>query len=177
MQRFSLVDITTPADIQTIVRELLNVGASLLLPTLKERMELLHEQLLHGKHLTTGQQMLLGIILNSLEEPMHVAALLGYSNVPEKLDPKDLYILETLMSTLLTSFSAHSVSAFVRICFIFLIFFMGVLGGKSDEYFATQRKGSEDSVAEHQQPENKSFEKIVVFLTKSFIGSLRGLAQ
>lgn len=73
-------------------------------------MELLHEQLLHGKHLTTGQQMLLGIILSSLEEPIHVAALLGYSSIPEKLDLKDLSIVKILMTTLLQSFSVHTVS-------------------------------------------------------------------
>ncbi|KAF5301595.1 hypothetical protein FQR65_LT08900 [Abscondita terminalis] len=105
---FRLMDVTIPADIQSIVKEVLNVGASLLLPTLRERMELLHEQLLHGKHLTAGQHMLLGIILNSLEEPTHIAALLGYNDVPEKLDSKDLRILEMLMTTLLQSFSAHT---------------------------------------------------------------------
>ncbi|KAF5282986.1 hypothetical protein FQA39_LY04857 [Lamprigera yunnana] len=105
---FRLMDVTIPADIQAIVKEVLNVGASLLLPTLRERMELLHEQLLHGKNLSTGQHMLLGIILNSLEEPTHIAALLGYNDIPEKLDSKDLKILEMLMTTLLQSFSAHT---------------------------------------------------------------------
>ncbi|KAK4883685.1 hypothetical protein RN001_007004 [Aquatica leii] len=105
---FRLMDVTIPADIQSIVKEVLNVGASLLLPTLRERMELLHEQLLHGKHLTAGQHMLLGIILNSLEEPRHIAALLGYNDIPEKIDSKDLRILEMLMTTLLQSFSTHT---------------------------------------------------------------------
>ncbi|KAF2886888.1 hypothetical protein ILUMI_19285, partial [Ignelater luminosus] len=105
---FRLIDIPTPPDIQSIVKEVVSIGASLLLPTLKERMELLHEQLLHGKHLTTGQQMLLGIILSSLEEPIHVAALLGYSSIPEKLEFKDLSIVKILMTTLLQSFSVHT---------------------------------------------------------------------
>lgn len=105
-----MIDTTTPTDIQFIVQEILNVGASLLLPTLRERMELLHEQLLHGKNLSNGQQMLLQIILSSLEEPVHVAALLGYSSVPEKLDSKDICVVEMLMTTLLQSFSAHTVS-------------------------------------------------------------------
>ncbi|KAK5649906.1 hypothetical protein RI129_000935 [Pyrocoelia pectoralis] len=105
---FSLMDVTTPTDIQSLVKEVLNVGASLLLPTLRERMELLHEQLLHGKHLSTGQHMLLGIILNSLEEPVHIAALLGYNDVPENLDSKDFQVLKVLMTTLLQSFNSHT---------------------------------------------------------------------
>ncbi|XP_031334464.1 probable E3 ubiquitin-protein ligase HERC1 isoform X1 [Photinus pyralis] len=105
---FNLMDVNTPTDIQSLVKEVLNVGASLLLPTLRERMELLHEQLLHGKHLSTGQHMLLGIILNSLEEPEHIAALLGYNDVPENLDSKDFRILEMLMTTLLQSFNSHT---------------------------------------------------------------------
>lgn len=52
--------------------------------------------------------MLLGIILNSLEDPIHIAALLGYSSIPEKIE--DLQLTGTLMHTLLKSFSKNTVS-------------------------------------------------------------------
>lgn len=54
--------------------------------------------------------MLLGIILNSLEDPVHVAALLGYSSIPEKLKESDLKLTGTLMHTLLQAFTKNTVN-------------------------------------------------------------------
>lgn len=104
------MDVTTPADIRQKVLEVLNIGAPLLLPNLKERIELLQEQLPKGNHLTRGQDMLLSTVLSSLEEPTHVAALLGFSNIPEKIETKDICLTEMLMTTLLQTLSRHTVS-------------------------------------------------------------------
>ncbi|XP_018324237.1 probable E3 ubiquitin-protein ligase HERC1 isoform X2 [Agrilus planipennis] len=102
---FRLVDISTPPEIQTHIQEVLSNGASFLLPQLKERIEFLNEQLPHINTLSQGQQMLLEIVLYSLEEPSYIATLLGYSSLPEKFDSKDLYLTETLMASLLQTFS------------------------------------------------------------------------
>ncbi|XP_044259648.1 probable E3 ubiquitin-protein ligase HERC1 isoform X3 [Tribolium madens] len=92
---FRLVDIKTPPEIYSTVIELINVGASLLLPQLQERVEFVHEHL-SKDGLTQGQQMLLNIVLCSLEDPSHIAALLRI---------QEQHLIETLMSTLLQSFS------------------------------------------------------------------------
>lgn len=103
-----LVDIPAPADIQSSVREVVSVGVSLLLPELKERVELLVEQLPRGSRLSQGHQMLLNIILSSLEDPTLIAALIGRGNSADKFDQKDLRITELLMNTLLRNFSHYT---------------------------------------------------------------------
>lgn len=52
---FRLVDIPTPSSVKTVVSETLAVGAPMLLPPLKERMELLHSLLPQGPDLSNGQ--------------------------------------------------------------------------------------------------------------------------
>ncbi|XP_068081364.1 probable E3 ubiquitin-protein ligase HERC1 [Anabrus simplex] len=109
---FRLVDIPTPACVETIVNETLAIGAPMLLPPLRERMELLHTLLPQGSNLTKGQKMLLGIILTSLEDHGHVSALLGYSHWTEpedRLSSQDLHLAEVLMKTLLRNLSANTV--------------------------------------------------------------------
>ncbi|XP_057655201.1 probable E3 ubiquitin-protein ligase HERC1 isoform X1 [Diorhabda carinulata] len=103
---FRLVDLEAPTEIHNTAKEVLNIGAPLLLPQLNERVEFLHQHLSSGNQLSQGQQMLLGIILNSLEDPMHIAALLGYSSIPEKNE--NLKLTGTLMHTLLKSFSKNT---------------------------------------------------------------------
>lgn len=105
---FGLIDTSTPADIDAKVRDVICVGAALLLPDLKERIELLNEQLPIGEDLSQGKEKLLRIILHSLEEPGQVAALLGFNSVPEKLDHNHLHLTEELMKTLLVTFSCHT---------------------------------------------------------------------
>lgn len=85
------------------------MGASLLLPDLRERVELLCDQLSHRMRLSQGQQMLLDIVLNSLEDPVHVAAVLGYNNSLERYESKDLCNAESLMTVLLQTFSMYTV--------------------------------------------------------------------
>lgn len=109
------MDINAPSEIHSTSCELLNIGAPLLLPQLHERVEFLHAHLSSGAQLSQGQQMLLGIILNSLEDPVHIAALLGYSSVPEKLSADDLQLTGTLMDTLLQSFCTYTVSCVVLV--------------------------------------------------------------
>ncbi|KAK3097022.1 hypothetical protein FSP39_005665 [Pinctada imbricata] len=109
---FRLIDTAMPDDILEIVKETLSVGAPLLLPPLRERMELLHSLLPQGQDrwdtLTKGQQMQLNIILTSLDDNTHIAALLGLSGIPEgpsspnHIDASlDLHLAEILMKTIL----------------------------------------------------------------------------
>lgn len=104
---FNLVDVSAPADIQIAIREILNLGASLLLPDLRERIELLCEQLPQSQHLSQGQQMLLDVVLSSLENPSHVAAILGYGGTDHNVTMSSI---ELLMTTLLETFKSHTVS-------------------------------------------------------------------
>ncbi|XP_018567016.1 probable E3 ubiquitin-protein ligase HERC1 [Anoplophora glabripennis] len=105
---FRLIDKDAPLEVHNSVREVLNTGAALLLPPLVERVEFLHLYLSNGKNLSVGQQMLLGIILHSLEEPVLTAALLGYSSSPEKLKLQEIQLTSTLMKTLLQSFCKNT---------------------------------------------------------------------
>ncbi|XP_019763936.2 probable E3 ubiquitin-protein ligase HERC1 isoform X1 [Dendroctonus ponderosae] len=107
---FRLVDIESPSEIYSLAREVLNIGASLLLPLLSERVEFLHLHLSSGRQLSQGQQMLLSIILGSLEDPVHVASLLGYAANTEKSKQLDSKTTSTLMYTLLQALTQNTLS-------------------------------------------------------------------
>uniref|UniRef100_A0A3Q2XK51 HECT-type E3 ubiquitin transferase n=1 Tax=Hippocampus comes TaxID=109280 RepID=A0A3Q2XK51_HIPCM len=134
---FRLMDSSVPDEIQEAVIETLSVGATMLLPPLRERMELLHSLLPQGpdrwESLSKGQRMQLDIILTSLQDHTHVASLLGYSSpadCPEALncglgftaspDPNhsataghpDTHLAEILMKTLLRNLGFYTDQAF-----------------------------------------------------------------
>ncbi|XP_061622236.1 probable E3 ubiquitin-protein ligase HERC1 isoform X5 [Phyllopteryx taeniolatus] len=134
---FRLMDSSVPDEIQEAVIETLSVGATMLLPPLRERMELLHSLLPQGpdrwESLSKGQRMQLDIILTSLQDHTHVASLLGYScpaDGPEPLscglgftaspDPNnsataghpDTHLAEILMKTLLRNLGFYTDQAF-----------------------------------------------------------------
>ncbi|KAK7912664.1 hypothetical protein WMY93_012875 [Mugilogobius chulae] len=133
---FRLMDSSVPDEIQEAVIETLSVGATMLLPPLRERMELLHALLPQGpdrwESLSKGQRMQLDIILTSLQDHTHVASLLGYSSPadgPELLsasgftqspDPDysspsshpDTHLAEILMKTLLRNLGFYTDQAF-----------------------------------------------------------------
>lgn len=52
---YRLVDVVTPASVESVVTECLAVGAPLLLPPLHERLQLLQTMLPQGSHLSKGQ--------------------------------------------------------------------------------------------------------------------------
>ncbi|BFZ01051.1 hypothetical protein BsWGS_04090 [Bradybaena similaris] len=116
---FRLVDTHPPEPIKKTVTDTLAIGASLLLPPLKERMELLHSLLPQGpgswESLTTGQRMQLSIILTSLQDNQHIAALLGLASsspqpVPSGVNDgvSELQLAEQLMKTILMNLAAHT---------------------------------------------------------------------
>nr|CAH7744976.1 unnamed protein product [Callosobruchus chinensis] len=108
---FALVNMVTPKEIHAAAKEVWHIGASLLLPQLNERMEFLHQHLSHlnnGNELSAGKEMLLSIVMNSLEEPLHISAILGYSSSSEKLGIKDLNMTSTLLDTLLMCYTKHT---------------------------------------------------------------------
>ncbi|XP_033633807.1 probable E3 ubiquitin-protein ligase HERC1 isoform X2 [Asterias rubens] len=127
---FRLMDSKTPSSVQKAVSETLSIGAPLLLPPLRERMELLQSLLPQGPDrwdsLSKGQRMQLGIILTSLQENLHVASLLGFTSPldwepePETSDPstltlapsQDMHLAEVLMKTLLRNLGYHTEQAF-----------------------------------------------------------------
>ncbi|XP_068597946.1 probable E3 ubiquitin-protein ligase HERC1 [Brachionichthys hirsutus] len=134
---FRLMDSSVPDEIQEAVIETLSVGATMLLPPLRERMELLHSLLPQGpdrwESLSKGQRMQLDIILTSLHDHTHVASLLGYSSPtdgPEALSsgqgftvtpdptysatpgPPDTHLAEILMKTLLRNLGFYTDQAF-----------------------------------------------------------------
>ncbi|XP_045564463.1 probable E3 ubiquitin-protein ligase HERC1 isoform X7 [Salmo salar] len=130
---FRLMDSSVPDEIQEAVIETLSVGATMLLPPLRERMELLHSLLPQGpdrwESLSKGQRMQLDIILTSLQDHTHVASLLGFSCPPEApealasscgLDPSygapstnpDTHLAEILMKTLLRNLGFYTDQAF-----------------------------------------------------------------
>ncbi|XP_061887279.1 probable E3 ubiquitin-protein ligase HERC1 isoform X3 [Entelurus aequoreus] len=84
---FRLIDTNMPDSIQQAVVNTLSIGASLLLPPLRERTELLLSLLPHGPQslnvLSKGQRLQLDMVLSSLQDQSHIASLLGYSNFGE----------------------------------------------------------------------------------------------
>ncbi|XP_055971788.1 probable E3 ubiquitin-protein ligase HERC1 [Sorex fumeus] len=134
---FRLMDSTVPDEIQEVVIETLSVGATMLLPPLRERMELLHSLLPQGpdrwESLSKGQRMQLDIILTSLQDHTHVASLLGYSAPSDAADltstcpsysslsdppygtqggHPDTHLAEILMKTLLRNLGFYTDQAF-----------------------------------------------------------------
>ncbi|XP_047196036.1 probable E3 ubiquitin-protein ligase HERC1 [Hippoglossus stenolepis] len=134
---FRLMDSSVPDEIQEAVIETLSVGATMLLPPLRERMELLHALLPQGpdrwESLSKGQRMQLDIILTSLQDHTHVASLLGYSSPPDgpevlssgpgftaspdpgysaTADHPDTHLAEILMKTLLRNLGFYTDQAF-----------------------------------------------------------------
>ncbi|KAI1904845.1 hypothetical protein AGOR_G00009860 [Albula goreensis] len=130
---FRLIDSNAPESIQQAVMNTLSIGASLLLPPLRERTELLHSLLPQGpeswESLSKGQRLQLDMVLNSLQEQSHVASLLGYSspgeftaglpsapspdrtsNSPEAHD--HFHLAEVLLKTLLLSIGFYTERAF-----------------------------------------------------------------
>uniref|UniRef100_A0A8C7YP15 HECT-type E3 ubiquitin transferase n=1 Tax=Oryzias sinensis TaxID=183150 RepID=A0A8C7YP15_9TELE len=84
---FRLIDTNMPDSIHQAVLDTLAIGASLLLPPLKERIELLLSLLPQGPQslnvLSKGQRLQLDMVLSSLQDQSHIASLLGYSNFGE----------------------------------------------------------------------------------------------
>lgn len=102
------MDIPAPPEIHNAAKEVLNIGAPLLLPQLKERVDFVQMNLSNGNQLSQGQQMLLEIILQSLEDPIHISELLGYNNQFDQ--PRDVNYSLKLMHTLVESFRKNTVS-------------------------------------------------------------------
>ncbi|TSK72182.1 putative E3 ubiquitin-protein ligase HERC1 [Bagarius yarrelli] len=134
---FRLIDSDVPDSLQQVVMNTLSIGASLLLPPLRERTELLHSLLPQGpeswESLSKGQRLQLDMVLNSLQEQSHVASLLGYSspgelsaNPPQPASPEQpvapttstaetqdhLHLAEVLLKTLLLSIGFYTERAF-----------------------------------------------------------------
>uniref|UniRef100_UPI003AAEB7BA probable E3 ubiquitin-protein ligase HERC1 n=1 Tax=Centroberyx gerrardi TaxID=166262 RepID=UPI003AAEB7BA len=135
---FRLIDSNVPDSIQQAVMNTLSIGASLLLPPLRERTELLHSLLPQGpeswENLSKGQRLQLDMVLNSLQEQSHVASLLGYSSFgeptalgvhlapamsvrpPSSTSPAEAYdhlhLAEVLLRTLLLSIGFYTERAF-----------------------------------------------------------------
>ncbi|KAK1176357.1 putative E3 ubiquitin-protein ligase HERC1 isoform X1 [Acipenser oxyrinchus oxyrinchus] len=130
---FRLIDSNVPDSIQQAVMNTLSIGASLLLPPLRERTELLHSLLPQGPEswdsLSNGQRMQLDMVMNSLQEQSHVASLLGYSSPAElsagltqssapdqpsvSSDTNDhFHLAEVLLKTLLLNIGFYTERAF-----------------------------------------------------------------
>ncbi|KAL3866609.1 hypothetical protein ACJMK2_043893 [Sinanodonta woodiana] len=112
---FRMVDTNTPESIQNAVTETLSIGASLLLPSLRERMELLHTLLPSSpgnwETLTKGQRMQLNMILTSLQNNTHIASILGLTR-PVDRNPKShdvgLNLTGVLMKNVLRNLVYHT---------------------------------------------------------------------
>nr|QHB15577.1 putative E3 ubiquitin-protein ligase HERC1 [Bemisia tabaci] len=101
---FKLVDLPLPACVETAVTECLAVGAPLLLPPLRERLELLQSLLPQNLNLIKGQQMLLSIIVSSLKEHSHIATILGYAST-SPLSDSDMQLIQNLIDTFIKNLS------------------------------------------------------------------------
>ncbi|XP_049908951.1 probable E3 ubiquitin-protein ligase HERC1 isoform X6 [Epinephelus moara] len=155
---FRLIDTNMPDSIQQAVLNTLSIGASLLLPPLRERTELLLSLLPQGPQslnvLSKGQRLQLDMVLSSLQDQSHVASLLGYSNFGEvtalgppltpamsvrppsssssveAYDP--LHLAEVLLRTLLLSIGFYTERAF------------GELEKNSDKQLSSDSQGQTD---------------------------------
>ncbi|XP_041666433.1 probable E3 ubiquitin-protein ligase HERC1 isoform X2 [Cheilinus undulatus] len=162
---FRLIDTNMPDSIQQAVLNTLSIGASLLLPPLRERTELLLSLLPQGPQslnvLSKGQRLQLDMVLSSLQDQSHVASLLGYSNFGEvtalgppltpamsvrmastsssveAYDP--LHLAEVLLRTLLLSIGFYTERAF------------GELEKNSDKQLTNDNQGQTDPPSHFHQ--------------------------
>ncbi|XP_038640315.1 probable E3 ubiquitin-protein ligase HERC1 isoform X8 [Scyliorhinus canicula] len=155
---FRLMDSSVPDEIQEAVIETLSVGATMLLPPLRERMELLHSLLPQGpdrwESLTKGQRMQLDIILTSLQDHTHVASLLGYSSPP---DVEASTTGPSYSSFPDSSFSSQSSHPDTHLAEILMKTLLRNLGFYTDQAFGELEKNSDKellgtSSAENSQP-------------------------
>ncbi|XP_048583459.1 probable E3 ubiquitin-protein ligase HERC1 isoform X5 [Nematostella vectensis] len=114
---FGLLDASVSEEIQEAVNDALSAGASLLLPPLPERMEVLHSLLPQApeswESLTFGERKQLGIILSSIQDHTHVASLLGFTLSVKGASPDEVPLISTsladvLMKTLLRNLAFHT---------------------------------------------------------------------
>uniref|UniRef100_A0A8C2X9J9 HECT-type E3 ubiquitin transferase n=1 Tax=Cyclopterus lumpus TaxID=8103 RepID=A0A8C2X9J9_CYCLU len=154
---FRLIDTNMPDSIQQAVLSTLSIGASLLLPPLRERTELLLSLLPQGPQSinvpSKGQRLQLDMVLSSLQDQSHVSSLLGYSNFGEvtSLGPpltptmsgrppssssseayNPLHLAEVLLRTLLLSIGFYTERAF------------GELEKNSDKQLSNDSQGQTD---------------------------------
>ncbi|XP_044188774.1 probable E3 ubiquitin-protein ligase HERC1 isoform X4 [Thunnus albacares] len=162
---FRLIDTNMPDSIQQAVMNSLSIGASLLLPPLRERTELLLSLLPQGPQslnvLSKGQRLQLDMVLSSLQDQSHVASLLGYSSLGEvaalgppltpamsvrppsssssveAYDP--LHLAEVLLRTLLLSIGFYTERAF------------GELEKNSDKLLSSDSQGQTDPPSHFHQ--------------------------
>uniref|UniRef100_A0A8D8RZ78 HECT-type E3 ubiquitin transferase n=1 Tax=Cacopsylla melanoneura TaxID=428564 RepID=A0A8D8RZ78_9HEMI len=90
---FKLIDMDTSSEIETLLTDCLAIGASLLLPPVREQLDLIKTLLSQEQPLTNGQRMLLGVITSSLHRNEELATLF-------RLDTQDANI--TMLTDLLT---------------------------------------------------------------------------
>ncbi|CAG7693965.1 unnamed protein product, partial [Allacma fusca] len=93
---FNMLDMNLPACVQQAVGETLLTGAPILLPPLKEKLNLLLDMLKNVSELSKGQTLLCGVIFTSLEDHQQIAYILGMARPP---NPADLFLLGDLHST------------------------------------------------------------------------------
>uniref|UniRef100_A0A672ZRT2 HECT-type E3 ubiquitin transferase n=1 Tax=Sphaeramia orbicularis TaxID=375764 RepID=A0A672ZRT2_9TELE len=162
---FRLIDTNMPDSIQQAVMNTLSIGASLLLPPLRERTELLLSLLPQGPQslniLSKGQRLQLDMVLSSLQDQSHVASLLGYSNLGEvtalglpltpamaarppsstsSVEASDpLHLAEVLLRTLLLSIGFYTERAF------------GELEKNSDKQLSNDSQGQTDPPSHFHQ--------------------------
>lgn len=162
---FRLIDTNMPDEIQKAVLSTLSIGPSLLLPPLRERIELLVSLLPQGPHslnsLSKGQRFQLDMVLSSLQDQSHIASLLGYSSfgevtalglpptpalsvqpfsVSSSSEPYDpLHMAEVLLRTLLLSIGFYTERAF------------GELEKNSDKQFPNESTGQNDPPSHFHQ--------------------------
>ncbi|KAL7980305.1 hypothetical protein Chor_014634 [Crotalus horridus] len=156
---FRLMDSSVPDEIQEVVIETLSVGATMLLPPLRERMELLHSLLPQGpdrwESLSKGQRMQLDIILTSLQDHTHVASLLGYSSPSDATDISSLCITYGNLSD--AAYGAQSHHPDTHLAEILMKTLLRNLGFYTDQAFGELEKNSDKfllgtSSSENSQP-------------------------
>ncbi|KAJ7311304.1 hypothetical protein JRQ81_006920 [Phrynocephalus forsythii] len=156
---FRLMDSSVPDEIQEVVIETLSVGATMLLPPLRERMELLHSLLPQGpdrwESLSKGQRMQLDIILTSLQDHTHVASLLGYGSPSDATDISSLCIAYGSVSD--PTYGAQSHHPDTHLAEILMKTLLRNLGFYTDQAFGELEKNSDKfllgtSSSENSQP-------------------------
>ncbi|XP_066448386.1 probable E3 ubiquitin-protein ligase HERC1 isoform X1 [Eleutherodactylus coqui] len=153
---FRLMDASVPDEIQEVVIETLSVGATMLLPPLRERMELLHSLLPQGpdrwESLSKGQRMQLDIILTSLQDHTHVASLLGYSSPSDSSDNSSLPLSYGSSSD--PSYSSQTSHPDTHLAEILMKTLLRNLGFYTDQAFGELEKNSDKLILGASSSEN-----------------------
>lgn len=105
---FELIELTLPRRIMEELIETINVGITLLIPSLKERIDMLSKFIIKVDDLSNGEKILLNILLKSVHYHDQITDILGLGSCPNLVDSTiTLNLLKVILDELTSKTFSH----------------------------------------------------------------------